>query len=69
MHFMVWFSGHPPSFRPAVGFPSPSAREGKKPDGLPFPHFGGKGPGDGGLYPARKRITRSSTPRENEYSW
>jgi len=50
MHFMVWFPGHPPIL-PTCGrlsFPQNEGR--KKQSGLPFPHFGGKGPGDGGLF-------------------
>jgi len=58
MHFVVWFPGHPPIL-PTCGrlsFPQNEGRK-KSPDGLPFPHFGGKGPEDGGLYPAQVHNT------------
>jgi len=51
MHFVVWFPGHPPhpSDLRSVFLPSFWGKE-KNQSGLPFPHFGGKGPGDGGLF-------------------
>src|SRR5690606_10889220 len=44
---LATFWGTPPSFRPAVGYPSPTWREGTRPSAtalqFPFPRSGGRG--------------------------